>query len=235
MAKTTLANLIVNLLFDSSAAEKNITKFGASVAAMGADVQAAGVAMSKYLTAPLVGVGVASVKLASDYGDSIKKISALTSASAEDIAQWAGEMQQLGIAIGKSPQELSAAMYAIASSGIKGKEAMELLTAAAKGSAAGLGDTLSVAKLGISVLNAYGTANITGAKAMDILVAAAKAANTSVDALAPVMGRVLPIAAELDIKFADVAAALAQLTQISGDAGMAVSYTHLTLPTNREV
>ncbi|BCV00221.1 MAG: hypothetical protein CM15mV33_840 [uncultured marine virus] len=57
---------------------------------------------------------------------------------------------------GRGPQELADAMFFIASAGLRGATAMEVLNASAKAAAIGLGQTKAVADAATSAVNAYG-------------------------------------------------------------------------------
>ena len=118
---------------------------------------------------------------------------------------------------------------------------MEVLEASAKGAAVGLGQTKVVADAATSAVNAYGAENLSGSAAVDVLTAAVREGKVEADRLAPAIGKAIPVASAMGIEFHEVAAAIASMTRTGTDARTSaiqlrpVSYTHLTLPTNREV
>src|SRR5690606_29051330 len=126
---------------------------------------------------------------------------------------------------GRAPQELAEALYFVRSSGIEGAVALEVLERSAVAAAAGLGDTGAIADAVTSAINAYGAEVITAAEATDVLVATAREGKAEPAELASQMGRLLPVASELEISFSDVGAGLAALSNTGNDA--AASATRL--------
>ena len=76
-----------------------------------------------------------------------------------------------------------------------------------------------------SVLSAYGEENIDAAKATDVLIRTVKDGKAEASDLATSLGRVLPVASQLGIKFDEVAAAVSGLTLIGMEAPEAVTAT----------
>ena len=105
-------------------------------------------------------------------------------------------------------------MLFVVGGGIKGKEAMEAVTFAAKASAAGLGETKVVADALTSAMNAYGVANLTAEQATNVLVATVREGKAEADSIAGAIGRVIPIASQLGVQFYEVGAAIAGMTRI---------------------
>jgi hypothetical protein len=143
-----------------SAATSTTGRFGSSIARS-----------LKIGSLALAAGGVAAVKMADSFETSMQRVVGLAGQSQKQVDAWGKQLLQLGPQLGKSPQELADALYFVASSGVSASKAMDVVTASAKASAAGLGDTQTVADAVTSVMNAYGEANITAAQATDVLVA----------------------------------------------------------------
>lgn len=192
-------------------------------------LQTQGQRMTRSITVPLLAGGAASVKLAQDFDLVISRMVGLAGVSEKQAQSWRKNILELAPKVGKAPKELAEAMYQVASSGVPASKALDVLRASAKASAAGMGDTAVVADALTSVINAYGAENITAAKATDIFVQAVKDGKGEAADFAPVIGRVVAVAAPLGISFDQVAAALARMTQFGVPADEAATQLGATM------
>jgi TP901 family phage tail tape measure protein len=228
---TTLAKLDVILGLNSAKLMRDLNRTRYKIRRVGRQLEGLGRTLSTGITAPLVAVGVASTKMATDFESSMSRIVGLVGESQAQVNQWSAELLKLGLALGKSPKELADAMYFVTSAGIKGAEAMRVLAAAAKASAAGLGDTATVADAVTSAINAYGASSLDAGRATGILVAAVREGKASAESFAPVLGALLPAAADAGIGFDEVAASLAAMTRVGAPAAEAATALRAILVT----
>lgn len=156
----------------------------------------------------------------------LSRIVGLVGESRENVARFADELLRIGPSTGQDINALANALFFVTSAGARGTEALEILQQAAKAATAGLGDAAVVADAVTSAVNTYGKANLDAASATGILVAAIREGKTSADQLAPSIGRVLPIAEALGVRFDEVAATVAALTR--GGLSASESITALT-------
>ena len=115
--------------------------------------------------------------------------------------------------LGRGPTELAEGLFFITSAGLRGAAAVQALEASTKAAAIGLGEVRVVADAVTTVLNAYGTANINAAQAAAVLVATVREGKIQAEQLAPQLGRVISLAAILEVEFHEVGAALAVLSR----------------------
>ena len=202
-------------------AEAKLTGFSSKMVATGKMMQGVGRTMSLALTLPIAAIGVGAFKLSKDFEASMDKIVGLVGVAEEQVESWSAEILKLGPELGKSPKELADAMFFITSAGVKGAEAIDVLTMSAKGSAAGLGETKVVADLVTSAMNAYGKENLSAAAATDILVGTVREGKAEAPELVAAMGQVLPIASEMKVQFDEVGAAIAGMTRTGTSAATA--------------
>lgn len=202
-------------------AEASVNRMNAHFEKAGRKMETIGKNMTKYVTLPLAGVGAASFKVAKDFERSMSQIVGLVGVSQDQVDSWSKDLIQMAPDLGKSPQELADALFFVTSAGFRGAEAMDVLEMSAKASAAGLGETKTVADLVTSAINAYGIENLNAAQATDTLVAAVREGKAEAPALAASMGQVLPIASELGVTFDQVGAAVAAMTRTGTDAATA--------------
>jgi TP901 family phage tail tape measure protein len=164
------------------------------------------------------------VGTASQFEDTLAKIDNLTEATADEVAFLSTELKALAQTIPKSPNELGQAAFFVLSSGIKDvNQALEITKVAATAAAAGLGNTDQVARVLTSVINAYGKENINAAEAADILFTAIQQGSAEAEDFTQGLGRLLGIAPQLGIEFDQLAAAVADLTNVGLPANQATT------------
>ena len=184
-------------------------------------VQIAGLAMGA--------LAVAAVKMANEYNKSLTNIKALVGVSSESVDLFSEDLRELSSSVAKTSTELADGLYFVTSAGQRGSQAFKTLEIASKASAVGLGETKIVAGLMTSAIEAYGSANITAAEAADKLTAAIRLGKLEGHNLAPVMGRLLPMASELGVEFDELAGSIAYLSRIGLTASEATTVMRGTL------
>ena len=199
-----------------SKAETRAGKFAAGA-------QAAARAASGPLTLGLLGVGAAAVKAAVDFDDSMTKIESLVGIAGSEVDAMAESVRALSGETAQAPGALADAMFFIQSAGLRGAVAMETLEASAKAAAVGLGEVTEIADLATSALNAYGAENLSAVQATDVLTAAVREGKLEASELAGSMGRVLPIASAMGVRFDEVGAAFAALSRTGTNAAEAAT------------
>ena len=182
-----------------------------------------GRSMTRYLTLPLVGAGVAATKMAGDFETAFADLVGLADVPAEEIDRLRQNVLDLAGETAQSPQKLAEALYQAASAGLDAQGAMEAVDVAARGAAAGLGSAADIVSLVASAVASYGQANIDAATATDVLTATIREGRADPQELAGSLGRVLPIAAQLGITFGEVGGAVAYLSNIFGDTARTVT------------
>ena len=154
----------------------------------------------------------------------LAQIRALTGATTEDTDFLSGAIKDMARTMPKSPAELGAGAYFILSSGIEdASDAANVLEVAAKASTIGLGETERVADALTTVLNAYGLSADKAGHVTDVMIEAVKQGKAEADAFAGVLGRVVPLAAQMGITFEEVAANLATFTRLGVSADEAAT------------
>ncbi|HLB47275.1 MAG TPA: phage tail tape measure protein, partial [Anaerolineales bacterium] len=203
-----------------------LNRFGDAAKSIGSRMSSIGDQLTRSLTLPIVGAGVAAGRMALDFEASMQQVVGLVGVSQRQVDAWGKQLLTLGPQLGRAPKELADAMYFVTSAGIKGGAALDVVTASAKAASAGLGQTQIIADAVTSALVAYGAENLSAGKAVGILVAAVREGKAEASDIAPALGRVIPIASQLGIRFDEVGAAMAAMTRVGFDA--AESATNLS-------
>ena len=179
---------------------------------------------SATVTAPMVMAGKSILSMASDYEFAIQKIVGLTGTAQNVADAWSVDIQNMAKTFGRGPQELAEGLYFIASSGIQGAQALDVLQKSAKAAATGLSTTQEVANYLTSVLNAYRGTGLTAAYATDVLVAAVREGKAEASGFASAMGSLTPIASQLGVSIDQVAGAMAAITLTGSTSAQAATY-----------
>ena len=196
-------------------AQRSLKKFGASAKRMGASINS-NVAM------PFALAGAAGVKMALDLEKSFATIENLVGITGKALDDFKGSVKAVSVATGQSQQELSEALFTVASAGLRGAQATEVLERAAKASTIGLGETKSIAQALTGVLQAYSKEGLTAAQATDTLTAIVREGNLEAESLAPTLGRIVGVGAQLGISFEELGANIATFTRLGVPAEEAV-------------
>jgi TP901 family phage tail tape measure protein len=199
------------------------TESQASLRRLGSAMQGFGRAATLAVSVPLTALGVASTKMAMDFQNSFTRMVGLAEVPASEVDRLQEAVKGLSGETGRAPAELAAGLYQAASSGMDAAAALEATTLAARASALGMGQAKDSTGLIAAATNAYGKENITAAQTMDILTMAIREGKAEPDEMAHALGRVIPIAAQMDIGFDEVAGSVAYLSNIMGDTDQTVT------------
>ena len=202
---------------NASGLNKALNSASARVNKFGQKMKSIGASMQRFAAIGAL-AGGSAIKMAMDFDKNITKINALVGTSGKALDDMAQASKEMAKVTGISSAKTSEAMFFIASAGLKGTEALEVLEASSKASAAGLGEVATVADLSTSAMNAYKDMNLTATDATDVLTAAVREGKLEASALAGSMGNVLPTASALGVSFNDVGAAMAAMSRTGTDA-----------------
>jgi TP901 family phage tail tape measure protein len=202
-------------------ANTRMQALGGQMKLVGGAMASAGKQMTRNLTAPIVGLGVAGVKLAMDFETSFGKIRGLVGVAASDIGELEDAARTLGPRFGVSAGEAAEALFFITSAGLRGSQAIEVLQASLTASAIGLGNTATVADLATSAMNAFGSDVLSATASVDVLTAAVRLGKLAPEELAGSIGTVLPVASAMGVTFNDVGAAFAAMSRTGTNAATA--------------
>jgi TP901 family phage tail tape measure protein len=210
---------------------KSLAASTGRMVALGLGVSTAAVAVLKFAQALSAGV-----KAAVAFDREMTKIETLVGVNRAEVSAWREDLEGMARALGKSPQELSEALFFITSAGLRGSEALNLLEISAKASAIGLGETKVVADAATSALNAYGIENLSAEEAVRVLLGTVREGKAEADAIAGSLGRVIPIASQLGVRFQDLGSFIAATTRVGlsaeeGVTGLRAALNALISPT----
>jgi TP901 family phage tail tape measure protein len=198
---------------DDTEFNKVLGQAESSFKAVGDEFMKIGKTMTATVTAPIVGTGVAALKMAGDFEASGLKVATIADQSVISFEDMQDGVLGLSNDVGISAEEINAALYEVLSATNDTANALAYTEIAAKTAKAGFTDTATSVDGLTTVLNAYG---IKGGAAMqkvaDQMMVAQNLGKTTFGEMASSIGNVIPIAASMQISTDSLFASLAALT-----------------------
>lgn len=228
---TELARADIVIGGDDSPLNRTLNAASAKLNNVGASLQRAGFKLSAAITLPVAAAGTAATALATTFDTEMTKIETLVGVNREQVDAWRQDLLALGPAVAKGPGELARAMFVVTSAGERGANALQIVNNAAKASAAGLGDTATIARSVTAAMQAYKDEGLDAATATDVLVSTVREGNLEASSLAQSLGTVIGIASQVGVTFSDVGSFIATFTRLGVDARIASTSLRATLNT----
>lgn len=200
-------------------------QFGEKMKSTGTKMQDMGKAFAP-ISAAAGATSLAGIKMATDFEDSLAKISTLlgdTGISADDLK---GAIIQMSNESGKSVQDLGDAIYQALSSSVDPDKVIDFTKTASKLAVAGFTETSTAVDVLTTAINAYGLEAEDAGRISEYLVVAQNEGKTTVDELAQSMGKVIPTASNLNVGIDELSGAYAVLTKNgirTNEAGTAIN------------
>ena len=226
-------------------AESSFTKFGnkmqdvgGKMTSMGKGMKDVGKSMSMYVTAPIVGMGLAAVKVGADFQEGMSQVKAISGATGAEIQSLENTARNLGATTQFSAKEAADGMQFLAMAGFKTNDIISAMPGMLDLAAAGALELGSAADIASNILSAFSIDASESGHVADVLAAAAANANTDVSQLGEAMKYLAPSANSLGWSLEDSTSAIMAL----GDAGIqgsmagqafASSLTRLANPTKK--
>lgn len=200
--------------------------------ALGNSMKTVGGGLTRYVSIPLAGVGLASVNAAMKTETSFAKVNSILKLNKTSVggakSEWDKFSQTLKNGandIGLSYDVYADAAYQAISAGVEQANVTKFLNDANKLAKGGLTDLTTATDLLTSVQNAYGLSQKDMIKVSDTLIQTQNFGKTTVDELAQSMGKVIPTAKNLGVNVDQLGAAYAIMT--AKGIGTAESTTYL--------
>lgn len=156
---------------------------GKSIRSAGDTIANAGSAMTKSVTAPIVGVGIAAVKTAADYESAMSNVKAITGATGKDFKDLEQLGKDLGAATAWSAQECAEAMQYTGMAGWTAQQNVDGLKGILDLASASGTELARTSDIMTDAISAFGYKASDSAKFADVMTKACTSANVSVDTL----------------------------------------------------
>lgn len=213
---------------------KDLTTMNSQV--MGASMQSVGKALTVGVTAPLVGIGIKSVKTASEFEAAMSKVKAISGATGGDFKRLEDIAKKMGATTKFTAIDSAEALKYMGMAGWKTDQMIAGLPPIMNLAAASGENLGTVSDIVTDSLTAFGMKATDAARFSDVLAAAATNSNTNVGLMGETFKYAAPVAGALGYSIEDTAIAVGLMANagIKGSqAGTALrsAFTRLVKPT----
>jgi len=165
------------------------------------------------VTLAITGIGIASVKLASDFDSKMREVNTIARETGEGFDNMRKQVLNLSSQLGKDATQMAAALYQVQSAGYKGAAGMTVLRESVKLSIAGLAEMESVAKAVTVALNVWGLSADHATKVTDEMFKTVELGIIKVEDIAGGLGYAAANAEKVGMSFSELMATIATLTK----------------------
>lgn len=217
---------------------QNMTEMGTKLQTAGRYMTDFGKSWTMRVTTPIVGLGVAALKVGMDFEASMSKVQALTGATGEEMEAMTDQAKHLGETTIFSASQAAEGMAFLGMAGWDTKEILAGMPGLLNLAAAGAMDLGRAADIASNIMSGFAIDAQEAGRVSDILAYAASNSNTNLEQLGEAMKYVAPMANTLGISIEDSAAAMmgvadAGLQGSMGGRAFATSLTRLAQPTSK--
>lgn len=198
---------------------------GQKIEAVGKKVESVGKGLTTHVTAPIMAVGTAAVKVTSDFDSSMSKVKAVSGATGSEFEALRNKAREMGATTQFSASEAAEAMNYMAMAGWKTEEMMSGIGGIMSLAAASGEDLATTSDIVTDALTAFGKSAGDAGELADIMAAASSNANTNVSMMGETFKYAAPVAGALGISMQDTAIAVG----LMANAGIKASQAGTTL------
>lgn len=210
----------------ANTASKNIaTTIGNNLQNVGKRMTSAGSTLTKTVTTPILGLGIAAVKVTSGFESAMSKVSAISGATGGDLDKLNKKAQEMGAKTKFSATESAEAFTYMAMAGWKTEDMLDGIDGIMNLAAASGEDLATTSDIVTDALTAFGLSAKDSGHFADVLAANASNANTNVAMLGESFKYVAPVAGAMGYSVEDVNLALG----IMANSGIKASQAGTTL------
>lgn len=192
---------------------KKISKELSNVARVGEGLSTVGGNLTKFVSIPLAGAGVAVGKMAVDFESSFAKVSTLLDSNVVNFDDYKKGLLKASSDSKIAVDEFSEAVYGSISAGVDQTKAIDFTTEAMKLAKGGFTTGAKAVDVMTTAINGYKLKTEDATRISDLLITTQNLGKTTVDELASSMGAVIPIASAANFSIDELSAGYAQLTK----------------------
>ena len=184
------------------------TKAGKQIQSTGKSISAVGAGMTKAVTIPIVGAGVAAVKTAADFEKGMSTVQSICGASGKDLQMLSDKAKEMGAKTKFSATEATEAFKYMGMAGWNTGQMMDGIEGVMHLAGATGEDLASTSDIVTDAITAFGLSAKDTNMFVDVLAQTANRSNTDVGMLGESFKYVAPVAGSLKYNVQDVSTAL---------------------------
>lgn len=169
-------------------------------------------------------IGIASIKVGSEFETSLAQLSTIADTSAVSIGQFSAELRNLAGETGQAASDLALVAYNAISAGTDTSDAMEMVKTATDLATGGFTSADSALAVLTTALNAYGDAAGSATDIADSLITVQNLGVTTVDQLASSMGKAIATGSAYGVNLSNLESSYISLTKQGINTAEATTY-----------
>lgn len=217
---------------EADTASKNIaTKIGNNLSSAGKSLTSVGSTLTKNVTVPLLGIGTAGLKVATDFEKGMSEVKAISGATGEEFDALREKAIELGADTAFSANEVAEAMTEMAKAGWSSEQIIDGMSGVLAAAAASGEGLASVSTIVADAITGFGLAAADSTKVADLLTQAANSGTIGISDLGESFKYIAPVAGAMGLSIEDVTTALSAMS-MSGIKGSQAGTALRTMLTN---
>lgn len=204
---------------EADTTSKNIaTKIGNNITGIGKSMTSVGSTLTKSVTVPLLGIGTAGLKVASDFDSAMSGVKAISGATGEEFDALRAKAIELGGSTAFSANEVAVAMTEMAKAGWDSQQILDGMSGVLDAAAASGEDLGTVSTIVADAMTGFGMEAKESTRVADLLTQAANSGTIGINDLGESFKYIAPVAGSMGLSIEDVTTALSAMS-MSGIKG----------------
>ena len=204
---------------EADTTSKNIaTKIGNNITGIGKSMTSVGSTLTKSVTVPLLGIGTAGLKVASDFDSAMSGVKAISGATGEEFDALRAKAIELGGSTAFSANEVAEAMTEMAKAGWDSQQILDGMGGVLDAAAASGENLGTVSTIVADAMTGFGMEAKESTRVADLLTQAANSGTIGINDLGESFKYIAPVAGSMGLSIEDVTTALSAMS-MSGIKG----------------
>lgn len=204
---------------EADRASKNMaTKVGNNITGIGKSMTSVGSTLTKSVTVPLLGIGTAGLKVASDFDSAMSGVKAISGATGEEFDALRAKAIELGGETAFSANEVAEAMTEMAKAGWDSQQILDGMGGVLDAAAASGENLGTVSTIVADAITGFGMEAKESTRVADLLTQAANSGTIGINDLGESFKYIAPVAGSMGLSIEDVTTALSAMS-MSGIKG----------------
>ena len=217
-----ISGFLANLRTAQSEADKvsknMATKVGNNITGIGKSMTSVGSTLTKSVTVPLLGIGTAGLKVASDFDSAMSGVKAISGATGEEFDALRAKAIELGGSTAFSANEVAEAMTEMAKAGWDSQQILDGMGGVLDAAAASGENLGTVSTIVADAITGFGMEAKESTRVADLLTQAANSGTIGINDLGESFKYIAPVAGSMGLSIEDVTTALSAMS-MSGIKG----------------
>ena len=213
-----LANLRTAQSEADRASKNMVTKIGNNITGIGKSMTSVGSTLTKSVTVPLLGIGTAGLKVASDFDSAMSGVKAISGATGEEFDALRAKAIELGGSTAFSANEVAEAMTEMAKAGWDSQQILDGMGGVLDAAAASGENLGTVSTIVADAITGFGMEAKESTRVADLLTQAANSGTIGINDLGESFKYIAPVAGSMGLSIEDVTTALSAMS-MSGIKG----------------